>query len=306
MIHPILIFKTKTADKLCNIVNGGLILKKHAMVFLLLSFIFGGAGLETPYAESSQNTAPNRELVLAGSGSCLPIISKLAELYNLKSPTQIKVPPSIGTRGAVAAVIQGSLKVGLTSRPLKEDEKKAGLSEIKFATIGIVFGVHTGVPKNNITGPELVDIFNGKQNLWQNGKTIIVLNREEGDSSIGILAKKIAGFEAAYHDSIREKRWVVLFTDKEAHEAIAKTENSFGFCDTTIIMVPLPIKMLRFNQIEPTLENINNGKYPFSKGLFFIFKGKSIPREACDFVSFVKSPQGAKILMDSGALPVKD
>jgi phosphate transport system substrate-binding protein len=190
---------------------------------------------------------------------------------------------------------------------LKETEKNAGLTEIPFAKIGIVFGVHPGVPDTNISDADLVNIVKGTKTKWRNGRTIIVFNREAGDSTMELLKKKVAGFAAAYQTSLNEKKWITCFTDQEEAQAIAQTKNSFGFSDTgTIHAANVKIKALSFSGIAPSLDNLQNVKYPFAKNLYFIFKGKLIPARAQEFVNFVQSSPGRKILAENGALALEE
>jgi phosphate transport system substrate-binding protein len=246
-------------------------------------------------------------LVVAGSGTCIPVVAKLAAAFNLNAVVPVTVPASIGSSGAVKAVKEGSLSLGLTSRPLKETEKNAGLTEIPFAKIGIVFGVHPGVPDTNISDADLVNIVKGTKTKWRNGRTIIVFNREAGDSTMELLKKKVAGFAAAYQTSLNEKKWITCFTDQEEAQAIAQTKNSFGFSDTgTIHAANVKIKALSFSGIAPSLDNLQNVKYPFAKNLYFIFKGKLIPARAQEFVNFVQSSPGRKILAENGALALEE
>jgi phosphate transport system substrate-binding protein len=271
---------------------------------LIILTMISLSGFAHTITATEQKTA---NLIVAGSGTCISVVSKLAKAFNLKAATKITVPESIDSNGAIKAVKEGSLYLGLTSRPLKDIEKNAGLTEIPFAKVGVIFGVHPDVPDTNLTGSDLVAIFNGNKTKWQNGRTIIVLTREEGDSTINLLQKKVAGFYAAYTTAMYQKKWVVCFTVQEEAQAIAQTKNSFGFSDTgTLSVFHYKIKALRFNQVEPTLANIKNAKYPFSKDLYFIYKGDNLTEAAQDFIIFTKSPRGQKILEKSGALPWED
>jgi phosphate transport system substrate-binding protein len=246
-------------------------------------------------------------LMVAGSGTCIPVVAKLAATFNLQTAVPVTVPASVGSSGAIKALKEGSLSLGLTSRPLKEAEKNAGLTEIPFAKVGIVFGVHPGVPDTNLSSADLVNIVKGVKTKWRNGRTIIVFNREEGDSTIELLKKEVNGFTAAYQASRDEKKWIICFTDQEEAQAIARTKNSFGFSDTgTIYAANIKIKALNFNRIAPTLGNLRSAQYPFAKTLYFIYKGKLIPAEAQAFVNFVQSPPGQKILAENGALALEE
>ena len=58
--------------------------------------------------------------------------------------------------------------------------------------------------------------------------------------------------------------------------------------------------------IYEALENIKNGKYPWVKDLYFVYKG-DLSEASREFVDFVRSPAGlAVIRQNGGAEPKKE
>lgn len=263
--------------------------------------------LLVPARPAMAGQAPAAPLVLAGSGTNLPIIRVLAKEFRKRHPEiAIEVPASIGSTGGIRAAADGAIDLGLISRPLKEKEKGLGLEVRNYARTPLIIGVHPSVPDDNITFAEILDIYRGKKRTWKDGREIIVLTREPGDSSIEVLVKGIAGFREVYDESLRGKRWTVLLTDLEMDETLAKTPSAIGLSDLGAITVERHrIKPLKVNGVAATLDNLRKGAYPLCKTLSFVYRKAALKAGAREFLAFIGSGEGRKILADNGYLPEK-
>jgi len=267
------------------------------------SFLWIGCS-KPPEASVPEQTAAER-FVVAGSGSNLPITGKLAESYMQRGGIRIELPKSIGSSGAIKAVREGKIDLGLISRPLKDSEKAEGIKQLSYARIGIVLGVNRSVPDDNLTYQDLVEIFKGTKTSWQNGKMIVVLAREKGNSSNAVLAKEIPGFREALKESYVQNRWQIYYTDAEEAHAIHDTPYSVGLTDTgSLSSLNLNIKPLQINGVPPSLENVQNGKYKLAKDLYFIYK-EPLAEWAKTFLEFVYSEEGQAIIAMNGGIPLK-
>jgi ABC-type phosphate transport system substrate-binding protein len=104
--------------------------------------------------------AQPKPLIFAGSGTTLAITRILAEAYKgVRPEVTIEVAKSIGSAAGMQAAADGAIAVGLISRPLKEDEKKLGLTVLPYARTVLVIGVHPTVPDDNITFDDLINIY---------------------------------------------------------------------------------------------------------------------------------------------------
>jgi phosphate transport system substrate-binding protein len=250
--------------------------------------------------------APQDALVFAGSGSNLPIIRRLAEAFRQSRPDiTISVPASLGSTGGIRAAAEGAIALGLISRPLKEHEKGLGLTLLPFARTAVVLGAHPAVVDDALTSGDLVRIYEGTKRRWRDGREIVVLTREPGDSSIEVLEQKIPGFTRAYVESQRAKRWVTLFTDQEMYRTLVSARSGIGLLDMgAIVTERLPVKPLQLDGVAPTLENVRSGAYPLTKTQTFAFKTDGLPPGARAFIDFVRSAEGKRILTRSGYVPV--
>lgn len=251
--------------------------------------------------------APGATLVFAGSGTNLPIVRVLARAFEKRHPgVRIEVPASIGSTSGIRAAADGAIAIGLISRPLKESEKGLGLDVVTYARTPLVIGVHPAVAEDDVSYAEIVDIYRGKKNRWKDGSGIIVLTREPGDSTIEVMDRGVPGFRAAYDESQQAKRWTVLLKDLEMDEVLAKTPYAIGFSDLGALTVERHrIKPLRVNGVAPTLANVQGGKYPLVKPLMFTFHREKLPPAAKEFLAFVRSKEGARLMRLNDYLPEK-
>jgi len=188
-------------------------------------------------------------LIAAGSGVNLGITRLLAKAFMNDHPQiTIEVPGSIGTKGAIAAVTDGTITFGLISRSLKDGERSPGMVARPYARVPIVVGVHPTVADDELTFKDLVDIYRGAKTRWKDGNEIIVQTREPFDSGLQVLEKQVPGFQEAYAESRQAKRWSVFFTDQDANRALSRTRYAIGISDLGMIATEhLGIKVLKLN-----------------------------------------------------------
>ena len=248
---------------------------------------------------------PVTSLVFAGSGTGLPIIRVLAQAFQRSRPgIAIDVPASIGSTGGIRAAVDGAIAIGLISRPLKEGEQGLGLEVVTYARTPLVIGVHPSVAEENVNCAEIIDIYRGKQRNWKDGQEIIVLTREPGDSTIEVMNKRVPGFKEVYEESQKARRWTTLLTDLEMNKFLAKTPHAIGFSDLGALSIERhAIKPLSLNGVAPTLGNVLGGGYSLVKPLMFVYLKEKLPPAAREFLAFVRSAEGARVLMANGYLP---
>ena len=90
-------------------------------------------------------------------------------------------------------------------------------------------------------------------------------------------------------------------------QQIEKTPLALGLADVGTITSEKnlsSIKVLKFNGVAPTIENVAKGKYPLVKNLYFVLPQKQISANAQEFISFVQSKEGAEILKAPNYLAV--
>ncbi len=244
-------------------------------------------------------------IICAGSGANLPITRTLARAFETSHPEiRFEIPESIGSTGGINSAVDGAVAIGLSGRPLRENEKKFGLTMVPYARTIIVIGVHSAVVDDSLSFQELVDIYNGTKTKWKDGREIVVLSRDEGEASIDVMRRVIPGFTQAHDESLKARRWVVAFTDADMNRLLENTPGAIGITDRGAIQSQhLKIKMLKLNGSAPLPDNVLLGKYALVKTLYFAFRKESLPRAAQAFIDFAGSASGRRIIEENGYLP---
>ena len=259
------------------------------------------------WSQTGPRQTNRMEMTIAGSGANLAITRVLADAFEKRQPqVKINIPGSIGSRGAIKAVNDGAITLGLISRPLKDEEKDLGLASQEYGRVAIVIGVNPTVPDQDITSEDLVAIYQGTKTRWKNGREIIVQAREKSDSGFLVLQNIIPGFKEVYAESQKANRWTQYFTDQDANQALAATQDAIGVSDMGMITAgAVRINPLRLDGVAPSLENLKNGTYPLSRPLAFIYKEGALTEDAKAFFTFVFSEEGRNLLLANGYLPAR-
>lgn len=277
------------------------------IICILVGLITAGCGIPTTPPPLAQPTKPSAasQFVVAGSGSNLFVTEKLAQAYQKKTGVAITIPGSIGSVGAINAIKAGSLELGLISQHITPQDRAAGLTELPYARVAILFAAADGVPDRNITTTQLLAILNGVKTTWSDGTKIFVQVREAQDSSNQVLNDLIPGYKAALTDSYQQKRWQIHYRDNDMTAALVSTKGAFGLVTASDIAVfKDKIVPVALDGIQPTAENVANGSYKAVKELAFVYKGDLSPQSA-HFIDFVFSLDGQKLLQEWGAIPLR-
>ena len=245
-------------------------------------------------------------LVVGGTGAALGVMQRLADAYQADHPgTRIRVLPSMGTGGAIRATAKGKIDLGLGGRRIGDKERGYGLVEIPYARSPLVFVVPRELPVSNITTEEIIAFYQGRQRHWPGGERCRPIVRPPGDSETLALRSQAPVLSHALDQILQTPGIRITMTAQENAEVIGGTRGSFGYSTLTLLLSERPpLKVLSYNGVEATPENLTNGSYPFYKTLYMMTRPKPDPAVA-RFMEFVKSRQGEEILRRFGNLPLQ-
>ncbi|KAF0219759.1 MAG: phosphate transport system substrate-binding [Geobacteraceae bacterium] len=274
--------------------------KKHVLRFcfligLTVLTLFSGA-------------ARGEDLIkIGGVGSALGAMKLIAAAFEKSHPgIKVQVLPSLGSSGGIKAVLQGALDIGLSGRLLKDDEKGEGAVAIEFARTPFIFITTKDIQKAGLTTQELEKIYGGQIQKWPDGTRIRLVLRPEGDSDTNILKGLSPGMSQAVKSALARKGMAFAVTDQENVKKMEKMPGAFGLSTLTqIITENAPFKILSFNGVKPNVKALADGSYPLFKPLFLVTVPAKTPPTARQFIAFVQSPAGRKILANSGNLSVE-
>ncbi len=242
---------------------------------------------------------------VGGSGTGSGMVRVLATQFEKEHPDiKVQVMSSLGSSGGLKALNSGALDIALSARPLKEEEKKEGAKVVFSSRTPFVFMVNKNVALANITGKELVALYNGTQLKWPNGSQVRLVLRPAGDINTKLLQAISPELNGAVQMALQRPDMLNALTDQESDELVVRTSGAIGA--TTLAQYQydrLAGKLLSFNGVKPTLENLRSNRYPLAKQLLIVvIPGKTTPAMR-QFVDFLKSARAKKILASGGIIP---
>lgn len=245
-------------------------------------------------------------LKVGGSGTDLATLKLLAAEFSRTHPgiRVTIVEPSLGSSGGVKAVAAGVLNIGMSSRPLKESERRAGLHETAYAKSPLVFATLRFHGQTNLSYPEIIDIYRGRRTEWPDGSRLRPVLRPDSDSDTIVLRDSIPGMKPALDEAYRLPGIPVAATDQDSADQIAAIPGGVGTSVLCLLLAEKrPLKVFTLNGVVPSPETIANGRYPLVKTLYLVTPAS--PNVATKkFLAYLRSDEAVKILRRTGHLPL--
>lgn len=236
-------------------------------------------------------------IIIAGSTSIQPFAERLVEVYNQKHKAIKFNVQGGGSSAGIKTVQNGVCNIGMSSRELRPEEKE--LYEIIIAYDGIVIIVNRTNPIDNLSLKNIADIFSGEIKFWQEvgGKRhrINVITREEGSGTRQsfeeiVMRDKTITIDALVQDS-----------NGAVREIVANDPNAIGYISYGL--VDERVKALALDFVIPSIQTIKQRSYPIVRP--FLFLTNCLPEGMVkNFIDFVLSNEGQKVLQDEGLIPV--
>ena len=159
--------------------------------------------------------------------------------------------------------------------------------------------VHRNNPAGDITIEQLKDIYTGKMKKWNNGKPILALNRSANSGTREVFQKKVLGKGTDF-----DKR-IMIKHHKAALMTVSKAVTAVAYTSAGILTGDEDIKILSVDGVTPTQARLQDGSYPISRTPHFGTKGEPTG-DLKDFLDFVVSDEGQKVVKDTGFVPIRD
>lgn len=241
---------------------------------------------------------------LGGSGTGSGAMRIVAQAFEKGHPgIKVRIMPSLGSSGGIKALLGGGLDIALSARPLKDEEKRQGATAVFSGRTAFILLTHTAVPQTGLSSQQLEEILTGRQQTWSDGSRIKLVLRPSGDTDTQIIRAISPGISQAMQAALARPGMRIALTDQDAAKDIARTPGALGF--STIAQFSseqLQANILAFNGRMPSLTTLTDRSYPLTKDVIAVAVPARITPAAQQFISFVTSPQGLKILEKQGIM----
>jgi phosphate transport system substrate-binding protein len=246
-------------------------------------------------------------LKIGGTGGAYGGMKALAQAYQQQNPqVNVVFPPTLGSSGGIKAVLSGAIDVALSTRPLSPEEIQRGAVAHVYARTPFVFATpyQQGAASARFTLNDIAAIYSGKISAWPNGATLHLVVRPEIDYDAVLLKGMSPEIAKAVNQAESRPGMRITVTDTDNANILMDLQDSLGTIGLAqIVAEKLPLYPLSLGGVGPSLENLQNGSYPYSKS-FSLVTGPSPKVEVRLFMQFVFSPEGQDILKQTGHLPV--
>ncbi len=277
-------------------------MKKIFISLMICAFFVSGIfAWNWPWASKDE-----KKITMQGSTTVLPIAQKAAEVYMSKNK-DIDISVAGGGSGVgIAAITDKSCDIGNASRPAKTKEvlqakqKGVNLKGTVIANDGIAVVVNPKNKVESLTLAQLKAIYTGEITKWSqlggSNDVIVVISRDTASGTFEVFNELVLKGSKLRSDSLMQA------SNKEVAETIAKTPGAIGYVGLGYISSDL--KTVKIDGVTPSEETVLNKTYKIARPLYMYTNGD--PDGAVkDFIDFVLSDEGQKIVKEVGYVPVK-
>jgi phosphate transport system substrate-binding protein len=253
----------------------------------------------------------SKSITIKGSDTMVILGQRWAETYMKIHPDKRIQVTGGGSGTGIAALINGGTDICEASRPMKDSEKTLvrnrqgkDVAEIPVALDGVAIYVPQSSTIQSLTKAQLKSIYTGTITNWRDvgGKDqrIVAYSRENNSGTYVFFKEHVLNNQ----DFAREIQ--TLPGTAAIVNAVSKDPASLGYGG---IAYATGIKALAVKNdesseaITPSLETVQNGKYPLSRQLFFYTIGEP-SGEIKAFIDWVLGPEGQKICEAVGYYPL--
>jgi len=248
------------------------------------------------------------KLVIKGSDTLgAKLVPLLAEEYKSKNSAVAFEIAAEGSTTGIAAIIDGTAQIGMSSRRAKATEMSAAQAKgvTMLPTIvaydGMAVIVNAASPVSELTKRQVEQVFTGDVSDWS------ALGAPAGKISI-YTRNTSSGTYSDWKDLAMKKRDYAGSSQKMAGNEqiaseVAKNPNGIGYVGLAYIHTP-GIKVVSIEGSTPDRESVIAKKYPYARPTFYYTNGEPTG-EAAKFVAFTLSDEGQKIAEKVGFVPIR-
>jgi phosphate transport system substrate-binding protein len=269
------------------------------MKYLALSLALLVAGIASAHAD---------RLVIKGSDTLgAKLVPQLAEQFKAQHPGTTFDIAAEGSTTGIAAIIDGTAQIGMSSRRAKSSEVGSAASKGKHmkptivAFDGIAVIVNSANPIKGLTKKQVEQIFTGDVTDWSavggSGGKISVYTRNTSSGTYSDF-KELAMKKRDYAPGSQK-----MAGNEQIAAEVGKNPNGVGYVGMAYVKAG-GVKPLPIDGAVPSTKSVQAHTYPYWRPTFYYTNGDPSGL-AKDFVDFTVGPGGQKIVAQVGFVPIK-
>lgn len=232
-----------------------------AMGTLLVSasmLLAGCGGGGSQQAASSGGEKISGKISASGSTALLPLLKPAQEAFQDKYKDVTVNVAGGGSFTGMNQVAEGSVDIGDSDVNLPDEYKDKGLVDHKVVVEPFVFIVDKANKVDNLTKDQVIGILTGKITNWKevggDDQKITLIHRAKSSGSRATINEVVLKGANFTDDA------VIQDSNGAVRAAIASTPGAIGYVDAPY--ADDSVKVLKFDGVEYSAQNIIDGKYP--------------------------------------------
>ena len=240
--------------------------KKKWAAALLISVFAAGLALTGCGGNDAGESGPSGKVTVSGSSALLPLAKDAAQKFKAKND-QVSITLNAGGSGTgLKQVSEGSVDIGNSDVFAKEKLPEAKAAELVDHKVAVtvmapVVSKEIGTNVKFLTKAQLQDIFTGKVTNWKDvggpDEAVVLITRPSTSGTRALFTKyALDGKEELSNKSMEtDDRGTLVQT-------VSQTKGAIGYVALSYLMNNNTVTPLAIDGVEPTLDNVYNGKYP--------------------------------------------
>ncbi len=254
---------------------------------------------------------------IIGSDTMVNLVQAWAEAFGPLHPEVIISIRGGGSGTGLAALLNKSCDIAMSSRPISEKEvteaRASGIEpkEWKVGLDGLIVIVHPHNPLSTIDLDGLRDIFLARTRNWSdlggNGGKIVILSRESNSGTYLFFKEHVLRRGDKKNKDEFSPEALLMPSSQAIVNEVMQNPHTVGYVGLGYLSPRL--KALAVSKgagapaVVPSIKNVADDSYPISRPLFFYTDG--VPATAVKgIIDFALSPEGQKIVVETDFVPV--
>jgi phosphate transport system substrate-binding protein len=249
-----------------------------------------------------------QKLVIKGSDTLgAKMVPQLAEAFKAKNPGVVFEIAAEGSTTGIAAIIDSTADIGMSSRRAKPGEMTAAVAKgvtmkptiVSYDAMAVI--VNASNPISDMTLRQVEQVFSGDVSDWsalgqRPGKfSIYTRNTASGTyqdfQTLGMSKRDYAGSAQK------------MAGNEQIASEVAKNPTGIGYVGLAYSKTP-GVKVVSIDGVFPSVDTANDKSYPLARPNFYYTNGTATGL-AADFIAFTLSAEGQKVVDAVGFVPLQ-
>jgi len=256
--------------------------------------------------------AAGKMIQIKGSDTMVNLMSNLAEAY-MQAHKDIHIAVTGGGSGTgIAALLNGTTDICASSRALKKEEETQAATK-KLTPVSTIIGldgiavmVNKSNPLSELTLEQLKNIYTGVYTRWSDvggpDQPILALSRESNSGTYVYFQEHVLE-KKDYSPKVRLMTSTAAITKSVTDDLWSIGYGGVAYAEHANVKTIHVKKNMDAPAIAPTEAAVHDGSYPISRPLFLFTNGEPTG-EVKAFMDFCHSPDGQKIVTETGYITV--